>query len=192
MSDVSVQNTSSSLSGKTLLIAESPATISAVLTFSEKPIINAGLQFPATQVASTDVNTLDDYEEGTWTPTIGGTTSESGQVYSTQLGHYVKVGKFVAVTFQVGLSTLGTITGFVQIKGLPFVVDTVDWYTDIFWHQLSSSYVKLGVKTNNASSALTLLGVTAASTSSISIVLTQADLSATTDLRGSFVYRAAT
>ena len=30
----------------------------------------AGITFPATQSASTDANTLDDYEEGTWTPTI--------------------------------------------------------------------------------------------------------------------------
>jgi hypothetical protein len=31
----------------------------------------SGISFPATQSASTNANTLDDYEEGTWTPTIG-------------------------------------------------------------------------------------------------------------------------
>ena len=33
----------------------------------------AGITFPATQSASTDANTLDDYEEGTWTPTVNST-----------------------------------------------------------------------------------------------------------------------
>jgi hypothetical protein len=42
-----------------------------------------GLPFPITQVASTDANTLDDYEEGTWTPTLfGGSVSELGTTSS--------------------------------------------------------------------------------------------------------------
>ena len=37
-----------------------------------------GIAFPATQSASSDANTLDDYEEGTWTPTYSGSTSGTG------------------------------------------------------------------------------------------------------------------
>lgn len=78
------------------------------------------IAFPATQAASTNANTLDDYEEGTWTPVIGGATSESGQTYAGQTGNYIKVGKYVFITCDVALSAKGTITGDVVIKGLPF------------------------------------------------------------------------
>jgi len=36
----------------------------------------AGITFPATQSASTDANTLDDYEEGTWTPVVVGSSTD--------------------------------------------------------------------------------------------------------------------
>jgi hypothetical protein len=48
-----------------------------------------GITFPATQVASTDPNTLDDYEEGTWTPTIS-----SGSI-ANSVGYYRKIGSTV-------------------------------------------------------------------------------------------------
>jgi len=65
-------------------------------------------------------NHLDDYEEGTWTPVIGGSTGTSGQSYTTQVGHYTKIGRQVIVTFLVDLSNKGTITGDCVLSGLPF------------------------------------------------------------------------
>ena len=54
----------------------------------------AGITFPATQSASSDVNTLDDYEEGTWIPKCGdGTTNIS----SVNKAVYTKVGKLVTI-----------------------------------------------------------------------------------------------
>jgi hypothetical protein len=74
----------------------------------------AGITFPATQSASSDANTLDDYEEGTWTPSIGGTAT-----YTTQTGRYTKVGRLVTVDFILVVNTIGT--GSTQaISGLPF------------------------------------------------------------------------
>ena len=52
----------------------------------------SGITFPATQSASTDANTLDDYEEGDYTPTI--IDGITGVSYSTQTGRYTKVGNF--------------------------------------------------------------------------------------------------
>jgi len=54
------------------------------------------VSFPATQVASTDPNTLDDYEEGTWTP-----AKTTGTAYTSAVGKYVKVGNLVTATFSV-------------------------------------------------------------------------------------------
>lgn len=77
-----------------------------------------GITFPATQSASSDANTLDDYEEGTWTPVI---TSEGGSItaYSSS-GTYTKVGNNVRVTGYVDLTTVGTASGRLFIAGFPF------------------------------------------------------------------------
>ena len=76
--------------------------------------LTSGITFPATAVAATDVNTLDDYEEGTWTPSVGGTAT-----YTYQTGKYVKIGSYVFATAIIQVNTLGT--GSSQfIAGLPF------------------------------------------------------------------------
>jgi hypothetical protein len=80
----------------------------------------AGITFPATQSASSDVNTLDDYEEGTWTPvlqnfTVSGTFTANAK--------YTKIGNLVTVRMT---QTGGTITGSsanAHITGLPFQPD---------------------------------------------------------------------
>jgi hypothetical protein len=74
---------------------------------------------------TTSANFLDDYETGTWTPTIGASTSQSGQAYSNQSGSYVKSGDMVCCVFQVILSTEGTLSGQVQIQSLPFTSHSV-------------------------------------------------------------------
>jgi hypothetical protein len=81
-----------------------------------------GIDFSATSNGSgtTTSEILKDYEEGTWTPSFGGTGGQSGQVYVTQDGTYTKVGRLVTYSGNIALSTLGTITGFVKINGLPF------------------------------------------------------------------------
>jgi hypothetical protein len=78
-----------------------------------------GLTFPATQVPSANANTLDDYEEGTFTPTIVGTTTAGTGTYTTQVGTYTKIGRLVHA--KVALTwTAHTGTGNLQINGLPF------------------------------------------------------------------------
>jgi hypothetical protein len=77
-----------------------------------------GITFPATQVASSDPNTLDDYEEGTWTPIV---TPTSGSLTSyVSNGYYVKVGRTVTITFGFTIVTTGTASGRADVAGLPF------------------------------------------------------------------------
>jgi hypothetical protein len=79
----------------------------------------AGITFPATQSASSDANTLDDYEEGTWTPVLG--TSNGGTAtMSVQEGWYVKIGKFVQFSAQVIWTAKNTWDFNTRISGLPF------------------------------------------------------------------------
>ena len=61
----------------------------------------AGISFPATQSASSDANTLDDYEEGTWTPVIEGTTTSGTATYVTRNAKYTKVGRQVTLNTYV-------------------------------------------------------------------------------------------
>jgi hypothetical protein len=78
----------------------------------------AGITFPATQSASTDANTLDDYEEGTFTLTI---TPGSGSLTSyDRYGYYVKIGRSVTVVMAFSIITAGTAAGIANFSGLPF------------------------------------------------------------------------
>tara|TARA_R100001594_G_scaffold34867_2_gene63990 strand:+ start:11600 stop:15925 length:4326 start_codon:yes stop_codon:yes gene_type:complete len=66
-------------------------------------------------------NALDDYEEGTFTPTITGFTGGDTQTYTHQVGNYTKIGNMVYATFDVKLSDKGNISGnYTFIKGFPF------------------------------------------------------------------------
>jgi hypothetical protein len=78
-----------------------------------------GITFPATQSASSNANTLDDYEEGTWSPTvfIGATEVTS---YHFQNGSYTRVGRIVHANCWVRVNVKGAATGSVSIRGLPF------------------------------------------------------------------------
>lgn len=78
------------------------------------------LAFPATQNPSSNANTLDDYEEGTWTPQLQFNSGVVGITYSTQLGRYTKIGRLVNATCNIVLTSKGSSTGIAQIAGLPF------------------------------------------------------------------------
>jgi len=79
----------------------------------------AGITFPATQSASSDANTLDDYEEGTWTGELRGSTARATTPVTTT-GYYTKIGRQVTVTICFfAVNTTGA-TGDMQITGLPF------------------------------------------------------------------------
>ena len=85
------------------------------------------IKFPATQNASSDANTLDDYEEGSWTPRIGTTTVLRG-AGSANIGRYIKIGRQVTLTATVSW-TAGSdpTTGTKTITGIPFPhVSTTD------------------------------------------------------------------
>lgn len=102
-------------SGRLLVGTSTANTSGAKLQTSD------GLTFPATQVASSDPNTLDDYEEGTWTPTIvdsiGAAVMTSGAT-----GFYTKIGNQVTLSFnQISWSSKGTLaTAPINIAGFPF------------------------------------------------------------------------
>lgn len=77
------------------------------------------IKFPSTAIPSADVNTLDDYEEGNWTPTLGGNAT-----YTSQIGRYVKIGKMVFISGALAVNAIGT-GSTTTITGLPFTAQNV-------------------------------------------------------------------
>jgi hypothetical protein len=88
-----------------------------------------------------DANTLDDYEEGTWSPTLA---SDAGPAsYTTQVGTYTKVGRLVTVTCEVKIADVGSFSGAtVNLGALPFAVKNLD-----------NNYFIGGVQINGAGTA---------------------------------------
>ena len=111
----------------------------------------AGITFPATQSASTDANTLDDYEEGTWTPSLGGTATYNGQT-----GTYTKIGNVVTLLGNISVNIIGT-GSTTLISGLPF-------------NAASTLFSNAGSVGYNASLAVTVASINAQISSSASQV----------------------
>ena len=105
------------------LFTDAGGTLTGGLTLGGQ--LNLGstgqIVFPATQNPSSNANTLDDYEEGTWTPTFGYSSVNPTVSYSFQHGHYVKVGRVVTITFDLEATSLSGGSGHPYIRGLPFV-----------------------------------------------------------------------
>jgi hypothetical protein len=113
-----------------------------------------GISFPATQVASTDPNTLDDYEEGTWTPGQSGSVTVVGTFSSS--GTYTKIGRQVFFTGQIQGSTSVSIGANGSLTtGFPFA---------------SAATVCAAVAVNAANTASSVLIVNGASMGTVSAI----------------------
>lgn len=151
----------------------------------------AGVTFPAVESSSTNANTLDDYEEGTWTPSLIGGTGASGQAYTRTNAAYTKIGRQVTCSFEVQLSTLGTVSGVAQIGGLPFPVGNSRRYRGGvaigFFSNMGQSYVTVAGQIIENTSAINLYVATAAAASLSQPNATDA-FTNTTAIHGTFTY----
>jgi hypothetical protein len=167
-----------------------PATSGTVVTKDTNGIASVnGIQFPATQSASADANTLDDYEEGTWTPVFTASTPGTfSATYSIQISAYNKIGNLVIASFSMaGTTTKGTASGDFLISGLPFNVANTgsDQFSGCIGFMnpvLPSS--PIGLLTLNNSPSI-YIGLAAGSTLQVSAVT-----NGTYGIRGTIIYRA--
>jgi len=127
----------------------------------------AGITFPATQDASSNANTLDDYEEGTWTPTAVGQTSAGTTTYVARAGNYTKIGNIATATCYIVVNGM-TGTGNLLIS-LPFVANenynsmgavatyNLDWPQAgslVVWAVAGFAYVRIHVSADNTADAI--------------------------------------
>jgi hypothetical protein len=84
--------------------------------------INMSLNQPAADAGSMSSETLDHYEEGTFTPVFAGTGGTAGDSATTQslTAHYIKIGALVYWSFGITWTDKGSWTGNVKVAGLPF------------------------------------------------------------------------
>jgi hypothetical protein len=106
------------------LTGPSLSTVAAItdagLAVTGTVTVSGGIQFPATQAASADANNLDDYEEGTWTPTL-----PNGGTLTVNYASYTRIGQQVTCNFYIGPVAPTADTSAFHIGGLPFTCSDV-------------------------------------------------------------------
>ena len=104
---------------------------------------------------------MDDYEEGTFTPTIYGNSSAGTTTYhgsDNRRGHYIKIGRQVTAHYQVGW-TENTGSGTLQVGGLPFTIDATSYSNPNGTHQaFGSVYMDFVAAPIDSGSFLHLVG----------------------------------
>jgi hypothetical protein len=130
----------------------------------------AGITFPATQSASSNANTLDDYEEGTWTPSLGGNTT-----YNGQSGNYIKIGKMVYVEGNINVNLIGTGSTSL-VSGLPFtsatqVTGARATLSVNYFNSTASNVTFIALYLNSASTTAPFQGIGAAGTTMSTIAI---------------------
>jgi len=172
----------------TLQLQSASTTVATINAFgiglgTGVPSSGIGITFPATQSASSDANTLDDYEEGTWTPTITGVST-----YTAQNAVYTKIGKFVTVYGEIEATDPGGLAAF-DIASLPFAIQATVGYP------VGNVFPVLGWTTN--ATALILQGTPGATTARVYWLsngatnfnnITSSDLAATFNVEFSLSY----
>jgi hypothetical protein len=133
-------------------------TLASTLDLSSKTmtfgnVSASGITFPATQSASGNANTLDDYEEGSWTPVFTGATSAGTYTYFLQAGTYTKIGNIVTVFCDLTNITQSSAgSGQVRVTGLPFVsasgIDSYSGPANLDRFTLGGTYVVAQMSAN--------------------------------------------
>jgi len=178
-----VLNTAAQLDGKTLFVAEGTQAMTGTLDLGTI----GKVKFPAAQSASADANTLDDYEEGTWTPRVTFGGASTGIAYATQLGWYTKVGQIVHFSLRLSLTSKGSSTGAAAITGLPFAAADQSSGVAGYWGAMAAAMYVVSWY-NLSGSQLYIAGFSAA-TATVSL-LNETHFTNTTDLIISGTYRA--
>jgi hypothetical protein len=107
-----------------------PAWVALATTQDTISATNPLITFPAAQNLSADPNTLDDYEEGSFTPVVWGSSNYGVGTYSAQVGRYTKIGN--RVFFSISLAwTAHNGTGSMRIGGLPFLTSVQSGFTAV-------------------------------------------------------------
>lgn len=155
-------------SGTTSLDAETASTSNVKTRIHASGLISspAGIEL-GSGVDATAANTLDDYEEGDWTPQLKDLNGNEASAYTSGYpkGTYLKVGRHVWINFSIRITNKGSMTGnYVHVGNLPFNRDitaegrgtgTIDYYSGF-----ASSKSYLALDCSSTTSVMWLVGGT--------------------------------
>jgi len=113
-------------------------------------------------------NTLDDYEEGAWTPTLSGATTTT---YTIQEGYYRKVGSLVTVQCKLIINAIGDGSA-TTLSGLPFTALNSTFASacggnTVYWGSIVTAVTNMTPIANPNSASVNFSGVNAASTTAV-------------------------
>lgn len=171
-----------------IILADGTTAMSSTLNLTSGQIA-----FPAVQSASAGVNTLDDYEEGSWTATLV-SSGGGAPTYTRRTGYYTKIGNLVQAQLYLTLASLGTLAaGNLTITGLPFgSKNQTDGYSVVccpYWASMTTALSSLGGFINPNASSINLVRAAAATVSTGN--LTVADLAGTSEFMLNVNYQTA-
>ena len=151
----------------------------------------SGLLFNADTAAA---NILDDYEEGTWTPTAGSESGSFTAAYTIQSGKYTKIGNMVFATFDISLTSRTLSGSLAFLYGLPFAVRNNGDLSGSFGNLIlttnpGSNFYQISIYAQNAASYCYLQGTTS-NTSGLT-TLPDEFWGATTRISGGVIYNTA-
>jgi len=127
------------------------------------------IAFPAAANPSADANTLDDYEEGTWTPVIQGKDTAGTYEITVYDAAYTKIGNSVFITCDIirDVSITGGGAGWLEVTGLPFTCAAVNSFVTMAFtvnSVLTKDYIMVGISANSTQALIVSLGVDGTST----------------------------
>ena len=130
-------------------------------------------------------NLLSDFEEGSWTPSVGGNAT-----YNAQAGKYIKIGNQVTCWFNIYVNSLGT-GSHVTVTGLPFTVSNITEFNAngnsmTYWSNINTACTYLAVKLDKNTTQFQFTNTTTATTTVGTTVSVYKDGA---DTYGTFTYR---
>ena len=99
------------------------STTGNIATTGSGTITSAGLITATGSVAvggTGAANTLDDYEEGTWTANLIGSTTNPSTAATSAAATYTKIGRMVYARWMIGPVNVAGASGGIRVNGLPF------------------------------------------------------------------------
>ena len=166
-----------------IVSADLDTNIAVAGTFTSTGLItaSAGVAIGGTGSA----NTLDDYEEGTWTPVIT-PESQSAASITTQENTYIKIGRLVVIQFKVTITSIsGTSSSrAIELTGMPFNASSTNTGgTSIMYTGLTGSMTGQLITQTTAANLIRIVNVNGTSAFNASD-----HLQANSTLRGTISY----
>lgn len=170
--------------------ATTGSTGTGTQTLNGNVVVTTGKTITAVSGIIFSNETLSQYDEGTWTPTIFGSGTAGTPTYSDQSGTYTRIGRDCLFQYRVAITAKTGIAGNIAIGGLPFTINAsfnaslgIGYYAGLTFGAGRTQLIGLGIA-GTTSFLLQACGSAVAAAS-----ITDADIAASTELIGFFHFR---